>query len=110
VRYAKHPLAGFWKAARSSPWRRIEFLDFMIKVADQPDREIPAALDNLSTHKPTRDLWLKRHKGPTPDARALAQSSRNMVPDPRGSIAQRRLTPELSKTHQSPSHFSAVQI
>jgi len=39
--------------------RRVECLDFMNKgVADCPDREI---LDNLSTHKPKRDMWLARH-------------------------------------------------
>jgi transposase len=43
--------------------RRVEFLDFMNKlVADHPDREIHILLDNLSTHKPKRDMWLKRHK------------------------------------------------
>jgi len=43
--------------------RRIEFLDFMNKVvAAHPDREIHVVLDNLSTHKPKRDMWLKRHK------------------------------------------------
>ncbi len=42
--------------------RRIEFLNFMNKlVADHPDREIHVILDNLSTHKPRRDLWLARH-------------------------------------------------
>ena len=43
--------------------RRVEFLDFMNKVvAAHPDREIHVVLDNLSTHKPKRDMWLKRHK------------------------------------------------
>lgn len=43
--------------------RRIEFLDFMNKVvAAYPEREIHVVLDNLSTHKPKRDMWLKRHK------------------------------------------------
>ena len=43
--------------------RRVEFLDFMNKVvAAYPDREIHVVLDNLSTHKPKRDMWLKRHK------------------------------------------------
>jgi transposase len=43
--------------------RRLEFLDFMNKVvADYPDKEIHVVLDNLSTHKPKRDMWLKRHK------------------------------------------------
>lgn len=43
--------------------RRVEFLDFMNRVmAAHPEREIHVVLDNLSTHKPTRDMWLKRHK------------------------------------------------
>ena len=43
--------------------RRIEFLDFMNHVvAAHPEREIHVILDNLSTHKPKRDMWLKRHK------------------------------------------------
>ncbi len=42
--------------------RRIEFLGFMNKlVAAYPGRELHVVLDNLSTHKPKRDLWLKRH-------------------------------------------------
>ena len=43
--------------------RRVEFLDFMNRVvAAYPARQIHVVLDNLSTHKPTRDMWLKRHK------------------------------------------------
>jgi transposase len=43
--------------------RRIEFLDFMNQVvAAHGEREIHVVLDNLSTHKPKRDMWLKRHK------------------------------------------------
>jgi transposase len=43
--------------------RRVEFLDFMNKlVADYPERQIHVILDNLSTHKPKRDLWLARHR------------------------------------------------
>jgi len=43
--------------------RRVEFLDFMNRVvADYPEREIHVILDNLSTHKPKRDLWLARHR------------------------------------------------
>jgi len=43
--------------------RRVEFLDFMNKViAAHPGREIHVVLDNLSTHKPKNDMWLKRHK------------------------------------------------
>ena len=43
--------------------RRVEFLAFMNEVAAcYPDQEIHVILDNLSTHKPKRDLWLARHK------------------------------------------------
>jgi transposase len=42
--------------------RRIEFLDFMNQVvARHEGKEIHVILDNLSTHKPKRDMWLKRH-------------------------------------------------
>jgi transposase len=42
--------------------RRIEFLDFMNRVvAAHPGRELHVILDNLNTHKPKNDRWLKRH-------------------------------------------------
>ena len=42
--------------------RRREFLDFMNEViANRPDMEIHVVLDNLNTHKPEEDRWLKRH-------------------------------------------------
>jgi transposase len=42
--------------------RRVEFLDFMNQVgARHPGKEIHVILDNLSTHKPKRDMWLARH-------------------------------------------------
>lgn len=42
--------------------RRIEFLDFMNRIVDEnPGREIHVILDNLNTHKPKDDRWLKRH-------------------------------------------------
>jgi transposase len=42
--------------------RRVEFLDFMNRVvAQHPSKEIHVILDNLSTHKPKRDMWLARH-------------------------------------------------
>ena len=43
--------------------RRREFLDFMNAVVAQygPDTELHVILDNLSTHKPRRERWLKRH-------------------------------------------------
>jgi hypothetical protein len=42
--------------------RRIEFLDFMNDiVADHAGKDIHVVLDNLNTHKPKNDRWLKRH-------------------------------------------------
>jgi len=42
--------------------RRREFLDFMNEVITGCDeKEIHVVLDNLNTHKPKRDNWLKRH-------------------------------------------------
>lgn len=42
--------------------RRQGFLDFMNRlVARHPGREIHVILDNLNTHKPKNDRWLKRH-------------------------------------------------
>jgi transposase len=50
------------KAGHYKRRRRREFLDFMNEVVAQyPDRQIHVVLDNLNTHKPKRDLWLKRH-------------------------------------------------
>jgi transposase len=42
--------------------RRIGFLDFMNEIAAAyPDTAIHVVLDNLNTHKPKNDRWLKRH-------------------------------------------------
>jgi len=42
--------------------RRREFLDFMNEViADCDEKEVHVVLDNLNTHKPKRDNWLRRH-------------------------------------------------
>ena len=42
--------------------RREEFLDFMNQVlAEHPQGEIHVVLDNLSTHKPKEDRWLRAH-------------------------------------------------
>ena len=50
------------KTAHYSRRRRREFLDFMNEVvAGHPGREIHVVLDNLNTHKPKEDRWLKRH-------------------------------------------------
>jgi transposase len=49
-------------AAHKRRRRRIEFLDFMNDiVAAHPDTAIHVVLDNLNTHKPKNDRWLKRH-------------------------------------------------
>jgi transposase len=50
------------KAGHYDRRRRREFLDFMNEiVADHSGKEIHVIMDNLSTHKPKRDLWIKRH-------------------------------------------------
>ncbi len=50
-------------AAHKKRRRRVEFLDFMNDiVAAYPDTEIHVVLDNLNTHKPKDDRWLKRHR------------------------------------------------
>jgi transposase len=50
------------KTAHYTRRRRREFLDFMNDIlAEHPNREIHVVLDNLNTHKPKEDRWLKRH-------------------------------------------------
>ena len=50
------------KAIHKKRRRRIEFLEFMNElVAAYPDKELHVILDNLNTHKPKDDRWLKRH-------------------------------------------------
>lgn len=50
------------KTAHYARRRRREFLDFMNEIVNQHhDREIHVVLDNLNTHKPKQDRWLKRH-------------------------------------------------
>ena len=49
-------------AAHKTRRRRIEFLDFMNDiVAAHADTAIHVILDNLNTHKPRNDRWLRRH-------------------------------------------------
>ena len=49
-------------AAHKRRRRRVEFLDFMNDlVAAYPDTALHVILDNLNTHKPKNDYWLKRH-------------------------------------------------
>lgn len=55
-------ITGMVKTGHYPRRRRREFLDFMNEiVADQADREIHVILDNLNTHKPKDDRWLKKH-------------------------------------------------
>lgn len=49
-------------AAHKRRRRRVEFLDFMNDiVAIYPAPALHVILDNLNTHKPKNDRWLKRH-------------------------------------------------
>jgi transposase len=59
---ALNVLTGEVKTGHYGRRRRREFLHFMNEVvALQPDREIHVVLDNLNTHKPKQDRWLKQH-------------------------------------------------
>jgi transposase len=50
------------KVAHKNRRRRVEFLDFMNDILlDHSDTAIHVILDNLNTHKPKNDRWLKRH-------------------------------------------------
>lgn len=49
-------------AAHKTRRRRVEFLDFMIDiVAHHPNTAIHVVLDDLNTHKPKNDRWIRRH-------------------------------------------------
>jgi transposase len=54
---------GMVRAGHYKRKRRREFLDFMNWIASAygSDLQIHVILDNLSTHKPKEDRWLKRH-------------------------------------------------
>lgn len=54
---------GLVKSGHYNRRRRREFLDFMNEiVASYPDSQIHVILDNLNTHKPKNDRWLKQHE------------------------------------------------
>lgn len=56
-------LTGKVWAAHYHRRRRMEFLNFMNQtITHFPGKEIHVVLDNLNTHKPKHDAWLKRHK------------------------------------------------
>lgn len=53
---------GFITARHYWRRRRREFLDFMNTLVERYDGwELHVILDNLNTHKPTHDHWLRRH-------------------------------------------------
>jgi transposase len=54
---------GLVQAGHYKRRRRREFLDFMNEVVAQhaPDIELHVVLDNLNTHKPKHDRWLRQH-------------------------------------------------
>src|ERR1700733_13266739 len=55
-------LTGQVKTGHYPRRRRREFLDFMNDlVAAHPGRQMHVILDNLNTHKPKQDRWLKAH-------------------------------------------------
>ncbi|MGA7789187.1 MAG: transposase [Xanthobacteraceae bacterium] len=86
--------------------RRVEFLDFMNRVvAAYPERQIHVVLDNLSTHKPTRDMWLKRHNNVHFHYTPTHASDRNLVLGPHHSVAQRRLLRQRQRTRGPHQRF-----
>lgn len=59
---ALHVSKGLLQAGHYRRRRRREFLDFMNEVVAQyPGQELHIVLDNLNTHKPKHDRWLKQH-------------------------------------------------
>jgi transposase len=90
-------------AAHKKRRRRVEFLDFMNEiVAVWPDTAIHVVLDNLNTHKPKHDRWLKRHPNAVrlyPDTGVLAQPGGNLVLDPARTVAARHIL-RLGQTTQ----------
>ena len=95
--------------------RRLEFLDFMNRMVKQyQGKEIHVVLDNLSTHKPKRDLWLARHPNVhfhyTPDTYVLVEPDRDMVLHPVGQITQRGIVWKRARTHRLTSIASSPTI
>lgn len=59
---ALNVLTGEVKTGHYHRRRRREFLHFMNEIVGlHPDREIHVILDNLNTHKPKEDRWLRKH-------------------------------------------------
>jgi transposase len=59
---ALNVLTGEVKTGHYARRRRREFLHFMNEMVSlHPEREIHVVLDNLNTHKPKEDRWLRQH-------------------------------------------------
>jgi hypothetical protein len=71
---------------------RLKFRDFMNRVVKQYEgKEIHVILDNLSTHRPKRDLWVaasERAFPLHPDTYVMAELDRNLVLDPGGLVVE----------------------
>jgi hypothetical protein len=85
-------------AAHKTRRRRIEFLDFRNDiVAAHTDTAIHVILDNLNTHKPRNDRWLRRHPNvhfrftPTRASWLNQVELGDVGGDPRGLVAAEKL-------------------
>ena len=59
---ALHVATGMVRTGHYPRRRRREFLDFLNDVvAGYPGKEIHVVMDNLNTHKPKKDRWIKLH-------------------------------------------------
>jgi hypothetical protein len=78
-------------------------------IAAHPGPESMFVLDNLSTHKSKRDMWLKRHKNVrfhcTPTHTSWFNQIEIWFYDPGWQIARRRVLRERSRTHRSYRRF-----
>ena len=101
-------LTGQVKTGHYPRRRRREFLDFMNDlVAANPDQQIHVILDNLNTHKPKQDRWLKAHPNVhlhyTPTYSSWAESGGVLVqhPEPFGlTRRQLHLAPPTARGHR----------
>jgi hypothetical protein len=85
--------------------RRVEFLDFMNRVAAAyPEREIHVVLDNLHPQTHSRHVAQASQERSFPldaDPRLMAQSDRNLVLNPDRAVAQRRVLRQRQRPHRA---------
>jgi transposase len=109
-------------AAHKKRRRRVEFLDFMNDiVAAWPDTAIHVVLDNLNTHKPSNDRWLKLHPKCSSTSRrrgllgsirwksgsrSCKQSRCTVHPSPRSNSLESTSMPSSRLTTSTPSRSS----